>query len=136
MSSSRRIRYLNYHYLLKLNKQAINIFKIKKADRFEILSSIKLKNVLINCKTNNGDLYDKAICLLVGLVKAHCFSSGNRRTALLAVFVFAKLNFIKIYISNNPYNSRILTGIRENYYTYPEIRYWLKHGKIKEFRRK
>lgn len=127
--------YLDYLYFIAVNKVAIELFEVKKADKHEVLSVAKLMDVEDYCIEEKGDFYDKAAILLISLVKAHAFASGNRRTALLAVIDFANLNFHNIYIPDNPSNSKVLIGIREGYYEKSEIKRWLKNGKIRQFQR-
>ena len=38
-------------------------------------------------------------------------------------------------MEDNPEYARIMTGIRENYYTEIEIENWLQNGQIREFKR-
>jgi prophage maintenance system killer protein len=127
--------YLDLDYFCSLNKLAINLFGMKKGDKYEVRSYIKLLCVENKYISAEGDFYDKATMLLCGLVRAHAFASANRRTALLAVITFAYLNYKKVYIPDNPSNSNILIGIREDYYVFSEIKEWIKSGKIKEFKR-
>jgi prophage maintenance system killer protein len=129
------IYYLDSMHIIELNKLAIKIFVQKKADKHDVLSYSKINNALKDCITTKGDVYDKAVALLKSLTKAHAFASGNRRTAVLATFVFCRINHHNIYIPNNPTNSRTLIGIREEYYKDNELKNWLKNGKIREFKR-
>lgn len=87
------------------------------------------------CELESGDIIDKAAILLKEIVKNHVFASGNRRTALLATLVFCRINGHNIYISDKPTDSKVLTGIREDYYSMNEIKKWLKNGKIRKFKR-
>ena len=125
------IYYLSAEHIIELNKLAITLFIQKRADKHEIFSYSKILKVVDLCKETKGDVYDKATALLKSLVKNHAFASANRRTAVLAIFVFCKVNKHNIYIPNNPTNSRILIGIREDFYEDKEIKNWLKNGKIR-----
>ncbi|MFT4249958.1 MAG: Fic family protein [Candidatus Woesearchaeota archaeon] len=80
-------------------------------------------------------MYAKAAVLLRELVCAHAFASGNRRTAFITVMNFVLQNKQTFNISDTPSNARVLTGIREKYYSDEEIRDWIQHGKIREFTR-
>ena len=95
----------------------------------------KLSEAIDKCKEVNGDIYDKAAILLKELVKAHAFASGNRRTAFITTLDFVKRNKGKVKIKDDPTNAKVLTGIREGYYTNNEIKEWIKNGKIKQFKR-
>ncbi|MBI3034361.1 Fic family protein [Candidatus Woesearchaeota archaeon] len=81
-----------------------------------------------------GDIFDKAVTLLKGLIQAHPFESGNRRTAYVVAESFIKLNGGNSK-SDNGKNARTLQGIREGYYTDAEIRKWFIKGEIREFKR-
>ncbi len=80
-------------------------------------------------------MYDKAAFLLQQLIQKHAFASGNRRTALFATLTFLKNNNTKTKIKDEPKYAKILTGIRESFYTNKEISNWLKNGKIRKFER-
>ncbi|MDO8538716.1 MAG: type II toxin-antitoxin system death-on-curing family toxin [archaeon] len=88
-----------------------------------------------DCKQNDGDLFDKAVILLKGIIKGHPFASGNRRTAFIAMKYFLITNNHKIGIDDNPENAKIMLGIREGYYSDNEIKEWIKNGKIRQFKR-
>lgn len=70
-----------------------------------------------------------------GLIQKHPFASGNRRTAFVVAEDFLLNNRAKFGVGNNPHQARIMTGIREGFYTHDEIKDWLKHGKIRAFKR-
>ena len=88
-----------------------------------------------SCKENEGDIYDKALVLLRGLIQNHPFASGNRRTALIVTKDFLLSNNAKFKIRDDPKYAKVMQGIREDYYTNKEIKEWIKNGKIKEFKR-
>lgn len=117
------------------NTLALTFIKAKKADQPKILSRQKLIDVIEGCRQLDGDVYDKAVYLLKGLIQKHPFASGNRRTALITTKQFLLGNHARFHVNGDPKYARILQGIRENYYTDKEIKEWIKHGKIKEFKR-
>ncbi len=129
------VEYLSIDKVAELNLLALTLIKVKKADSPKILSNSKIHEVLEACKNREGDIYDKATVLLKGIVQKHAFSSGNRRTAFLVMNYFLITNGAKSAISDNPDNSKIMTGIREGYYSDNEIKEWIKHAKIKAFQR-
>ncbi len=129
------IIYLNADTIIKLNKLAIKLFVQKKADSHEVLNYSRILKIINKCEETKGDIYDKAVILLKGLVQYHAFASGNRRTAILATIVFCIWNKQKVYIPNNPTNSKVLIGIREDFYSNNKIKNWIKNGKIKTFKR-
>ncbi len=129
------VKYISVEKIIEFNLLALNLIKVKKADSPKVLSGKKILDVAKNCEKLNGDLFDKAVILLKGLVQAHAFASGNRRTAFIAVKYFLVINSKKIGVKDNPENARVLLGIREEYYSNKEIKEWIKNGKIKEFKR-
>ena len=70
------------------------------------------------------------------MIKQHAFASGNRRTAFIITKHFLTINGKEFNITDNPDFAQIMTGIRENYYTDEEIKNWIQHGTIKEFKRR
>jgi prophage maintenance system killer protein len=129
------IIYLIPEKLVEYNILALNTIKAKKADKAEVMSYSKIVTVLNNCRDFEGDVYDKAVILLKGLIQSHPFASGNRRTAFLAAKDFLIANKTKFNIKNEPSDAKVLQGIRERYYSDLEIKEWLKNGEIREFER-
>jgi death-on-curing family protein len=129
------LAYLTVEKVIEYNILAINLIKIKKADKAEVLSRSRLIEVVEGCKELKGDVYDKAVFLLKGLIQKHSFASGNRRTAFIAVKDFLLSNGEKFGVADNPEQAKIMTGIRENFYKDEELKEWLRHGKIRKFER-
>jgi death-on-curing family protein len=129
------MNYLEAEKIIEFNILALTAIRAKKADQPKVLSKTKIEIVLNNCETNKGDVFDKAVILLEGIVKAHAFASGNRRTAFISMKYFLLINNAKTRISDDPMNSRTMLGIRESYYSNEEIKEWIKNGKIREFKR-
>ncbi len=100
-----------------------------------VLSHAKLVEVIDGCRALDGDVYDKAVFLLKGLIQKHPFASGNRRTAFVATKDFLVSNGEKFGVKDRPEDARVMIGIRERYYDDEDIKGWLKHGTIREFRR-
>ena len=97
------------------------------------IQSFKFK--VEKCEKKSGDLYDKAVVLLKGLVQRHPFASGNRRTAFISTKSFLFMNYKEFMVKDNPEYAKVMTGIREGFYTSEEIKGWLKNGKIRKFER-
>ena len=131
----KEVKYPAVERIIEYNVLALTLIKVKKADRPAVLSSGRLDLIIKNCKELEGDLYDKAVCLLKGIIQLHPFASGNRRTAFIVTKEFLKENGGKFNIEDDPQQAKVMLGIRENYYTYEEIKEWIKHGKIKAFKR-
>ncbi len=130
------MKYPSVQKIIEFNVLALNLIKAKKADKPELKSRQKLVGVLEECKKSHGDVFDKSVILLKGLVQKHAFASGNRCTAFLAVKYFLLENKANFEPKTDSLQAKVLLGIRENYYSDEEIKEWLKHGKIKEFVRR
>lgn len=46
-------------------------------------------------------IYDKCAMMWFSLSKYHCFTDGNKRTALVTIFVFLQLNGYSMMVDNN-----------------------------------
>ena len=121
--------------IIQFNLLALTIIKAKKADQPKVLSKTKISEVLEECEKAEGDIYDKAVVILKGIVQKHAFASGNRRTAFIATRHLLETNRTRLGIEDKPENARVMLGIRENYYSDGEIKEWIKNGKIREFER-
>ena len=119
--------------IVEYNVLVLNIIKVKKADKPEVLSYQRIVDTIEGCKGLEGDIYDKTIFLLKNLIQKHPFASGNRRTAFIVTKEFLLNNQIRFKIKDNPKYAGVMQGIRENYYTDLEIKEWIKNDKIKEF---
>jgi death-on-curing family protein len=129
------IYYPTEEKVIEYNLLCLTLIKVKKADQPKVLNYIKLQKVLEKCKDNKGDIYDKAVVLIKGLVKGHVFASGNRRTAFITTKDFLTNNNSKLKVKNDPEYAKVMTGIREGYYSDDEIKEWIKNGKIRKFER-
>ena len=132
---SKKLVYLSVEKIIAYNILAINLIQVKRADKAEVLSKNRLDEVVERCKNLKGDVYDKAVFLLKGIIQKHPFASGNRRTAFIAVKDFLLSNTETFGIQDNPEQARVMIGIRENFYKDEELKEWLKHGKIRKFER-
>jgi len=121
--------------IIEYNLLALELIKVRKADKAEVLSKSKISEVICECEETEGDVYDKAIILLKGLIQKHPFASGNRRTAFIATKDFILINNYKFGVKDDPSSAKVMQGIRENHYSLEEIKEWLKHGKIRTFAR-
>ncbi len=121
--------------LIEYNFLALEFIKVKKADQPKILSHSKINEVIAECENKEGDLYDKAVVLLKGLIQKHPFASGNRRTAFIATKDFVISNKGKFGVKDDPTYAKVMQGVRENYYSDEELKEWIRNGKIREFKR-
>ena len=130
-----KFAYPTVENIVENNVLAVNLIRAKKADRAEVLSRGRLEKIVVECQVVQGDAFEKVAFLLKALVRAHAFASGNRRTAFITAKEFLLQNGEKLKISDDPRFAKVMTGIREGSYSDDEIREWLEHGKIREFRR-
>ena len=69
------INYPTAEKIIEFNVLALIIIKAKKADSAEVLSKSKILMLLDECETKEGDIYDKALVLLKGIIQKHPFAS-------------------------------------------------------------
>lgn len=131
----KELSYPTSEKIIEYNLLILNIIKVKKADKPEVLSKQKIEEVVEECKSTKGDIFDKAVVLLKGLVQKHPFASGNRRTAFVVVKDFLLGNNAKFGIKDDPKYAKVMLGIRENFYKDEDVKEWIKNGKIREFKR-
>lgn len=129
------IYYPTAKQIIEFNHLILARIKVRKADRSQVLDRAKLSGILMAVEEFEGDIYDKAAVFLARLVKGHPFASGNRRTAFVATKDFLFHNDAEFGIKDDPEQARVLLGIREGFYTHEEIKEWIKHGKIRPFKR-
>lgn len=130
-----KIIYPSAEKIIEYNLLALTIIKVKKADKSHVLSYKKILDIIDECEESEGDIYDKAIILLKGLIQKPPFASGNRRTAFIVAKDFLLTNKAKFNIKDDPKQARVMQGIREDYYSNDEIKEWIKNGKIRKFER-
>lgn len=82
------IIYPSIEKIIEYNFLVLKLIKVKKADEAKVLSKTRIMEVLEECEDAEGDIYDKAVCLLTSLIQKHPFASGNRRTAFIVVKEF------------------------------------------------
>ena len=87
-----KTKYPTSEKIVEFNTLALSILKVKKGDKPEVLSYSKINDVVESCKKTKGNLYDKAVTLLMGLIQSHPFASGNRRTAFIVTKDFLLVN--------------------------------------------
>ena len=132
---AKEIIYPTAEKVIEYNFLVLTLIRAKKADQPKVLIPQAILNTIEECRQLEGDIYDKAICLLKGIVQKHPFASGNRRTAFVVVKEFLLSNNAVFKVKDEPSYARVMQGIRENFYKEEEIKEWIKNGKIKEFRR-
>lgn len=74
-------------------------------------------------------VYDKAAILFEMLVNKHCFYNGNKRTTVMAVYTFMRLNNIQFQASNKEVADMavaIASQRGDERLTHEQIAEWLK----------
>ncbi len=130
-----QLLYPSAEEIIELNVLVLSVIRVKKGDRHQLLGPGKLRQVVAECMESEGGIYKKSGILLCGLVRAHAFASGNRRTAFVAAKKFLEMNGNKIGVADSPENARVLQGVRDGYYSEEEIVEWVEHGKIRPYLR-
>src|SRR3989338_2130571 len=115
------LEYPSVEKVIEVNLLSLHVIKAKKAYSHQVLSMAKISAVLEACKNCQGDVFDKAVVLLKGLVQAHAFASANRRTGFLVMKYFLVMNNQKLKVGDNPENAKVLLGVREHHYSDAEI---------------
>ena len=131
-----KTKYLDVEDIVSINKRVIKEIPVKKSDKHEVLNRSAIILTINSCKKQTGDVWDKSVVLLRGIIKKHPFASGNRRTAIVAMVTFLNKNKLETKIRNNQSLDKILQGVREDYYTLEEIKNWIKGGEINDFVRR
>ena len=129
------IVYPSFDQVIAYNALSLSRIRVKKADQHEVRSRAAICQVIAGAATTTGSVYAQAAVLLTGLVRAHAFVSGNRRTALLVTKDFLLANNAVFGVRDDPSNARILQGIREGFYTPKDLQEWLRTGDLHAFHR-
>ena len=74
---SKNIEHPSVGKVIEYNLLILNLIKVKRADKAEVLSEGVISRALKETKEMGGDIYERAVCLLRGLIQGHAFASGN-----------------------------------------------------------
>ncbi len=129
------IKYPTVEKIIEYNILVLNLIKVKKADKPEVINRNVLYPIINGCKNLDGDIYNKAVFLLKGIIQKHPFASGNRRTAFITTKDFILSNKGRFKIKDDPDYAKAMQGIRENFYKDSDIKEWILTGEIHEFKR-
>lgn len=127
---SEDVRYPEEDEIIVTNKEVLEYTKGRRVEVYGVRNREAITETLRKVRELQGDIFDKAVELPVGLIKTHPFEYGNRRTAFAVTSLFLSLN------GRQPPdlpNEKILTWMRKNLYTREEIKQWLMGYRIKEF---
>ena len=98
------IQYLTEKELVAINYAVIK--QISPDEDFGIKDSAALKTVITQPQQNIFDeelyptIYQKAAILTEMIVNKHCFYNGNKRTAVMEMYMFLRKNGIRLTVSN------------------------------------
>ena len=111
--------------------ELVNLMSNRKADQHKLLrSDAFITHIIEKTKKAKRDTYYKAAILLSGLIAAHGFASGNKRTAFIIATDLILENKEKSHIKNFNKVERIIRNIGR--FSIGEIALWLKKGEIDE----
>lgn len=97
------------HYLTEKELLAINYSVIRRfspTEDFGVKDPSALKAVVAQPRQNvfgtelYPTIYDKAALLFEMCINKHCFFNGNKRTAVMALYVFLRKNGFQLTVSN------------------------------------
>ena len=77
------VKYPTSDKIVEFNVLALSIIEVKKADQPKVINTYSIPLILKGCQELKGDIYDKAIFLMKGIIQYHPFASGNRKTAFI-----------------------------------------------------
>ncbi len=126
------MKYLSVEQLTEINKRVVQEIRVKKGDSHKVLNRGALRDTCTKVEVLDGDVYEKAACLLVNVTRRHAFASANRRTAYTAAAEFLRINGAEMKAGSD---FTVLTGIREDFYKTEEVVEWLKGHEIRRFSR-
>ena len=113
--------------VIEANRLVLQQIRVRKADRHGLLmgnvGKAKINQVIADAESEAGDVYEKAAVLLIGIVKAHAFESGNRRTAYAVAVNFLESNGYRVA---NTYDIAVIKGIRSGTHKKEGVASWLK----------
>lgn len=112
--------------LKKANKKAIDLLRITKAEKHEVLSNIKLNQIVNNVKESRGSPHYKAALLLHDINRQHPFGSANKRTSYMVAqkFLFKNTGHVKL---KRKQQASYLLDVRHGKKKPKQIARWL-HG--------
>ena len=111
---AKHIGYPTPEKIIEYNMLVLNMIKVKKADKAEVLSYARIAKVVNQCKETEGSIYDKAASLIKWLIQEHAFASGNRRTAFITIKDFINSNGGKFRIKDEARYARVMQGDRKS----------------------
>lgn len=120
-----KIKYPSVDDVVEANRKAIELLRVTKAERHELIKSRKAIELAIDtAKKYEGSLKSKAAVLLNEINIGHFFGSANKRTSFIVAADFLLANEGVIPLKKKE-DVRFLIDIREGKKTIEEIERWL-----------
>ncbi len=117
--------------VVKYINEVVNLMSARRADKHKLLRPEEYTEAVMNeAKGMKGDVYEKCAVILRGLITAHGFASGNKRTAFIVSAYFLKKNGGKVKFRDFGKAEKVLKNVR--LYNLKEISGWLRTGEIDE----
>ncbi|WP_161878626.1 type II toxin-antitoxin system death-on-curing family toxin [Alkalibacterium sp. MB6] len=126
------------YYLTEKELLAINYSMIRQfspTEDFGVKDSSALKAVVAQPRQNGfgtelyPTIYDKAAILFEMCINKYCFFNGNKRTAVMALYVFLRKNGVQLTLSNKEiadYAVYVAVQKGENRLTNEDISKWIE----------
>ncbi|MFW3505770.1 type II toxin-antitoxin system death-on-curing family toxin [Aerococcus viridans] len=128
------IRYLTERELVMINTLQIQRYspeeQIGVKEPTALNMCVALPKQAVFDKELYPTLFDKAAKLYQKLVQKHCFHNANKRTALVAVHTFLRLNGVTLNVSNKEIEDYTVAIATDEDLTWEAISSWLEvHSK-------
>ena len=124
-----KLKYPTIDEVIKANKRVIEIHRVTKAEKHELIKSRAIiQEAIDESKNKEGDIYIKASVLMKELNLSHPFGSGNKRTAYLVAnhFLWKNRRFA-VLKKKTEANLDMMKKIRRREVTEEDIARWLKN---------
>lgn len=128
------IRYLTERELVIINTLQIKRYSpkepvgVKEPTALNMCVSLPAQNVF--GKELYPTIFDKAAILYQKLVQKHCFYNANKRTALVALHSFLRLNHINLHVDNKTMEDYTVLVATDKELTWQLIAKWIEENSI------
>ncbi len=119
------IKYPSIEDIISANKKAVELLRVTKAEKHELLAQEKdVQKVIDRVKSSEGNLKEKAAILLMEINRKHFFGSANKRTSFIVAADFLLANEGKIPLKRKE-DVEFLMDIRAGRKDLEDIVRWL-----------
>ncbi|AKO91964.1 death-on-curing family protein [Priestia filamentosa] len=99
------IKYLTVSQVIKINERMILMYNDKEQigvkDLSLLESAVNRPKQSIFLEDAYKSIFEKAVALFESIAKNHAFHNGNKRTALMCLVVFLKMNEVEFIMDDN-----------------------------------